>query len=170
MKIQHKCIEYFERGIEQSERCNHEAAIDLFTQAIKCKPSWALPYFWRAGEYEELKQYNLAIADFTIYIDQAGSDSEDLLAEAYAGRAYNLKLQGEYQRAIDDYTTELELNPNSAICYLDRSLVFDAIGNFKAANADYQKAVQLDPTIVDLVKGEGPIDWKCKTRGKKRDI
>ena len=98
--------------------------------------------------------YSLAEADYTRAIEFFDAGDTDLLAEAYAGRGYSRKRQGNLMGALDDYTQELALNPTSAIGYLDRSLIHDAIGNDDSAIADYESARRLDPSVLDLAKGQ----------------
>ncbi len=152
MKPSRQSVEHWERGKTLSESGQVRKAIEEFSKATERDPDWTLPYFWRAGQYEELADFRLAITDYTTFIE-LDTGSVALMAEAYAGRAYSYKSQGDYQNAIQDYSAELELNPQSALGYLDRSLVHDPQGNEEAAYADYEKAIQLDPTVASLAKG-----------------
>jgi len=110
-------------------------------------------------EWAELQQHHQAEFDFGTFIDLYADEPDVLLAEAFAGRAYALKRQGHFHQAIDDYTREIGLNPNSAIGYLDRSLCYDELGDFASSRADYERAIELDPDVAELAKGR-PTVWK----------
>ena len=146
-------IRHWRIGTSHSEHARPSDAVKEFTIAIELSPLWALPYFWRAGEYEELRMLAQAESDWTQFIELCDTGNNILLAEAYAGRGYARKLLGILPGAIEDYTREIEINPQSAIGYLDRSLVHDALGNDDSATADYEAARKLDSSVVNLAKG-----------------
>lgn len=150
---------HWKKGVQFANQELPHKAISEFSLAIALAPEWILPYFERASEYEILREYENAEADFTKCILLGRERSNELLAESYAGRAYARKQRHNLSGALEDYTTELQLNPMSAMGYLDRSLVNDELGNDELAVADYKKAIELDPSIVTLCKGR-PRLWK----------
>ena len=63
---------------------------------------------------------------------------------------------GNHHEAIADFTQAIEHNhsqklsaTNLAKAYLDRGLAKQAIGESEAANADFKKAIEVDPTPSD---------------------
>jgi len=147
-------IDHWRTGTELSDQARQRDAIREFTIAIELNPEWPLPYFWRAGEYEDLQMYSQAETDFSRFIELCDSGNAELRAEAHAGRGYVRKRQGNLTGALDDYTQELAINPRSPIGYLDRSLIHNAMGNDVSANADYEAAIKLDSSVVDLANGK----------------
>jgi tetratricopeptide (TPR) repeat protein len=122
---------YIERGILQSGF----AAIADFTEALRINPDSADAYYWRGREYNQMKDYNKAIADLTEALRFRFPDSKmvyEKRAEAYMGKY-------DYDNAIADYSKNL----SSGDSYILRAKAYLAKGDFDKAIADYTKAVTL---------------------------
>jgi Flp pilus assembly protein TadD len=48
-------------------------------------------------------------------------------------------------RAIEDYTAALRIDPNYAKAYSNRGVAYYNKEDYRRARADYEKALQLDP-------------------------
>jgi len=59
---------------------------------------------------------------------------------AHQGRADAYRINGEYERAISDYTSALELSPREAGLYLGRGKAYQALGERARAADDFRKA------------------------------
>ena len=58
----------------------------------------------------------------------------------------NIKLdQGDYQRAISDFTEAIRLNLNDAQVYYNRAFAYEKLGEFAKAIEDYDQAIRLKP-------------------------
>jgi tetratricopeptide (TPR) repeat protein len=77
---------------------------------------------------------------------KAGRDKGEKLAEAFNNRAIGYRLQGEYDRAIQDYNQAIKLNPKFAAAYINRGVVHDSKGDYDRAIADYDQAIKLKPS------------------------
>ena len=87
-------------------------------------------YRTRAKCYEQLKQYELALSDYT----KAIHERED---SSYFDRArVNVQL-GNYPQALSDYCTAIELNPHEASWYASRAALYTKLGEKSKAMADY---------------------------------
>ncbi|MCB0197433.1 MAG: tetratricopeptide repeat protein [Anaerolineae bacterium] len=53
--------------------------------------------------------------------------------------------QGDYQRAIEEFTQAIQLDPNNADLYANRGLAHHWLDAPGEANADYSRAIELDP-------------------------
>jgi small glutamine-rich tetratricopeptide repeat-containing protein alpha len=53
-----------------------------------------------------------------------------------------------YDKAIDSYTKAIELTPMNAVCYSNRAAAHSRKGDFTAAVADSEKAIQVNPKFV----------------------
>jgi tetratricopeptide (TPR) repeat protein len=53
----------------------------------------------------------------------------------------------EYQKAIDNFTLSIQVDPAHAETYYRRSLAYRALGETGQADADLAKAKQMDPTL-----------------------
>ena len=49
-----------------------------------------------------------------------------------------------YQKAIDDFTEDIKLNPQHAAAYRYRGVTHAILGNLDQANEDYAKSLDLD--------------------------
>src|ERR1700730_8974361 len=91
-----------------------------------------------------------AIASCTRIINdrRAPIDIRDI---ALRNRGSFFQSNGDLDRAIEDYTTVLELSPGEALrnakTYVNRGLAYAGKGDESRALADYDQAIQLDPTL-----------------------
>src|SRR4029450_4704924 len=71
---------------------------------------------WRAAAYRGLKQYDLAIQDYTAVLSKSDPNSGDqaklAAADLFAKRGYVYSLAQQYEKAIKDYKEGLQLNSN----------------------------------------------------------
>ena len=74
-------------------------------------------------------------------------------AKFYKGRT--LQNKGEYQRAIEEYSQTLELNPQFAAAYNNRGNSYYGKGETIRAIQDYDKAIELDPLNADAYNNRG---------------
>ena len=64
-------------------------------------------------------------------------------------KAYKAHAAKEYGVALDLYTKLLRLEPENAWAYLNRSEVYQVLGDTGRARADYQRACEIDPDLVE---------------------
>jgi tetratricopeptide (TPR) repeat protein len=64
-------------------------------------------------------------------------------AVAFLERGLNYSRQGDYDRAIADYTESLRLDPTNAYTYTNRAIAYEAKGDRASAAADRRKARDL---------------------------
>ena len=74
-------------------------------------------------------------------------DSEHSDAHGYRADLYREK--GEYDKAIEGYSAEIELCPGDAETYYDRGKVYGAKGKYDKAVEDFSKAIELHPEFVE---------------------
>jgi tetratricopeptide (TPR) repeat protein len=67
------------------------------------------------------------------------------LAFAFNNRGLARYARREFDRAIEDYSEAIRLDPNFARGYSNRALVHEARSDFDRAIADYNQAIGLDP-------------------------
>ena len=66
-------------------------------------------------------------------------------AVAYNNRGLACKTGGDNDRAIQDYTQAIMLNPNYAVAYDNRGLAYKSEGDYDRAIHDYTQAIMLNP-------------------------
>jgi tetratricopeptide (TPR) repeat protein len=74
---------------------------------------------------------------------QSGRFSGTELASIYDNRAIELRQQGEFDRAIADYSAALRLDGDMTGAYTGRGLAWEGKADSEKAKADYRKALTL---------------------------
>ena len=81
------------------------------------------------------------IADFNRAIDR-----DPTIAEAWFNRGVALMRTGDYEEAMPSFQAAVERSTNRpALAYFGRAVANEALGNMRAAYADYRRASELDP-------------------------
>jgi tetratricopeptide (TPR) repeat protein len=62
---------------------------------------------------------------------------------AYINRGVSYFHTQQYDKAIDDYTKAIHLNPNNADAYYNRGVSYQSKGKLRKAKADFRKADHL---------------------------
>ena len=74
------------------------------------------------------------------------------LVEAYNNRGFTYKEKGDFDTAIKDFDTAIQLKPDhAAAAYNNRGVVYNSKGDFDTAIKDYRKAMNLIPIILQPV-------------------
>ncbi len=67
-------------------------------------------------------------------------------ARAYAQSGVDLSNQGQWEKAVEAYTSAIELDPTLALAFINRGTAYNQLGNYDLAVVDLTKAIELDPT------------------------
>ena len=106
--------------------------------------------FANADDWDDCAQlgdeFDLAIRSCTRIIEHPNRVGWLELVDAYFSRGLAYEAKGERQRAIDDYSQLIELDPDEADHYDSRGSVYLEVHEFDGAIADYTKAIELDPS------------------------
>ncbi|MBI5428825.1 MAG: tetratricopeptide repeat protein, partial [Nitrosomonadales bacterium] len=94
-------------------------------------------YYNRGTELGKLQRYEAALADFNKAI--AIHPFDDL----YGNRATAYYFLGRYREALGDYDLAIELNQTNPNAYQGRALAYRALGDFSAAEKDFQRSCAL---------------------------
>jgi tetratricopeptide (TPR) repeat protein len=70
----------------------------------------------------------------------------------------------DYNKAIADYTQAIRLEPNIAIFYNQRGIVYYSTGDYNKAIADIETAIQLEPNNTTFKQTY--LDNARKARGR----
>ncbi|MGL6340404.1 MAG: tetratricopeptide repeat protein [Waterburya sp.] len=95
--------------------------------------------------YEELKDYQAALADCTKAIELDPNDADN-----YIAREDVYEELKDYQAALADYNKAIKLDPNDADNYMARGDLHDKLENYRAALADYNKAEVIFHSLIKL--------------------
>jgi len=127
----------------------YDQALDALTSVIASDPSLGEAYYNRGLTYYYKNDLKSAIADF----DRAEARGfRDVLV--YRNRANALAGIDDVGRALDDYKTAIELDPDNPIAYLNRGLMYENTRQKALAIADYQAALNraADPQTQDAAR------------------
>ena len=64
---------------------------------------------------------------------------------------------GKYQKAIDNYTKAIELDPEFAFAYFNRGIAYTKSGEYQKAIDDYTKAIELNPEDANVYYTRGIV-------------
>ena len=62
---------------------------------------------------------------------------------------------GEYERAVEDYTQALQVDPQNSYAYYNRGITRDRSGDYEGAITDFSHAITLDPANADFFHNRG---------------
>ena len=71
---------------------------------------------------------------------------EGSLALAYYGRGSAYSELGQFERAIEEYSGAIELDPQYAWAYACRGVAYCQLGQLEQAIEDCDEAIRLDPS------------------------
>jgi tetratricopeptide (TPR) repeat protein len=166
-------VAYVARGLAWQKKGDLDRALADYTEAIKINPKDALAYNNRGMLYGDSDR---AIADFTAAIaidplprsDEAYSRRGNAIVakrdvNVYENRALALLERSDFDGAIADFDSAINLDPNGADSFNGRGAALRAKGELDRAKADFSYAIKLDRThmgayynrgLVEVAKGE----------------
>jgi lipoprotein NlpI len=133
-------------GIASRGHRDPDETIRLMTEAIAA-PDLAprfrpVAYLVRGEAYDQKKQYDFAIADFTKTLQLRPDDFD---AWAQRGLAYGA--QKNFDNQIADYSSAIKLRPDLAGGYIARAAVNETLKKYDVALADYSTVISLFPEL-----------------------
>ena len=139
------------RAILYSDQGNHELAAAEYTRAIEIDPKEPLYYSNRGHAYYDLGDQEKALSDFNISIALAKENDNKNYAYSFNlvyylnNRANYFKYIEDYDNAILDYSSCIELEPENANYYKNRANCYNSLKDFNNALFDFTRAIDLDP-------------------------
>lgn len=127
------------RARELAAMRDYQAAIELYTQAIKLRPEEPLPFNLRGIAHVYLKHYEAAINDY----DRAILLAPDVAA-TFNNRGNVFLRMKKFELARSDYTRCLELEPGNSVAYDNRGIVHSHLGDYQAAITDHTESLRLN--------------------------
>ncbi|MDX8363446.1 tetratricopeptide repeat protein [Cytobacillus sp. IB215316] len=144
---------YISRSALYENLKDYEKAILDYNKIIELNEKDASAYECRAALYQKQGNYKKAIADYDKVIALDGKNTE-----AYNTKAHLHEKLEEFEKAIDSYNNFIEiLNESSlenvevlSVAYFNRAKVYKELKDNLRFQADYEKAIKLDPTLSNL--------------------
>jgi tetratricopeptide (TPR) repeat protein len=134
---------YEERGMIYYFQEHYTKMIRDFLKVIKLSPNNANGYAMLGVAYFEKNDYDSAVSYLTRAIELKPN-----LSEAYGYRAEVYRIKGMLDLAVKDATRTIEIGGSKRIigkAYSTRAKAYRKLGENERADADLQKAVNLDP-------------------------
>jgi len=75
----------------------------------------------------------------------------------YNNRGNALHHLGDQERAIEDFSRAIEINPLFAAAYNGRGLSYNSMGNFTRALEDFGKALEINPLYAEVYNSRGLV-------------
>ncbi|MCL2622899.1 MAG: hypothetical protein FWD31_04445 [Planctomycetaceae bacterium] len=116
----------------------------------------------RRAEREKLLQDGIAFLDIAIQLENKQAlpwiirKQGEKIYDAHYWRGRGRSERGDWEKAISDFSHAIRIHPKHARAYLYRGCCNFALRKLDAANADFDQAITLDPTIVLSLPAELP--------------
>lgn len=143
-----------QRANQAASRMSSYPAVFLWGAAGDQTPENAIPLLNRALEVDS-RHWPAHFLRATIY---------GALEEALARAGEVLAVSIARERAIEDYTKALQINPRLVQAYVNREAARDGRGGFNGAIADYTRALEINPRLVE------PYVCRAFVRKSKGDL
>jgi tetratricopeptide (TPR) repeat protein len=143
---------YIKQGHQHYDKKDYAKAAEAYSQAIAEAPNDFFGYMNRAYAYVKLKKIGEARADWekVVSLKPDESDFYYQLGKLYMQRKKTAKgwsiSNDDYRKAAVYFTKVIELKPSSAGAYLSRGICNWKYDDYKQCFADYQKALEVDPS------------------------
>jgi tetratricopeptide (TPR) repeat protein len=149
---------YEERGLNYYFQEKYDKVVQDFTHYIRLVPNKADAYRMLGMGYLKIDNYQKAILNF----DKA-LDLKPETAAVLSYRAEAFRLDGQLEEAIKDADKAITLESDQRILsdvYRTRGKAYQELGQQSAANADFNKATELDPRffLYRYISGYGDLE------------
>jgi tetratricopeptide (TPR) repeat protein len=136
-----------------------------FRRAIELNPGYATAHQWYAEFLSELGRHQEALVE----IKQAQQlDPFSLIINVVTADA--LRTAGQYDLAIEQLKTTLEIDPNFAHAHFHLGLTLLCKAAFAEAVREFQKAATLSPSVIDYKGGLGYAYARAGNRAEARKL
>ena len=138
---------YLQRAAAFYQQGDKQKSLQDLNQVTRINPKSSLAWFLQGGVLQELgRNEEAAVASYDRAIQANSEWGKINPADAYLNRGNLRSEQGDYARAIADFTEMIRLKPkNVAAAYALRGLNYQRRGNNQAAIADFNQAARIDP-------------------------
>ena len=158
---------YEQRGMLYYFQEHYTKMIRDFLKVTKLSPDNANGYTMLGVAYFNKNDYDSAVSNLTRAIEL-----KPKLAEAYGYRAEAYRLKGMLDLAVQDATRAIEIGGNKRTigkAYSTRSKAYKDLGETEQADADFKKAVNLDPAY-DIYKFFTTTEFLADSAGRYGSI
>ncbi len=180
---------HYNRGLAYRSEEEYDKAIQDFNTCIKLNPQNANAYYYRANLRDDLANADAnlthraaAIQDYTKYLELHSDANSDLKVMAYCYRALDHIHLGNLDKAIEDFTQCIQLEPNNARWYYKRGETYftmgtryesvedlrDSVAYFFKSGSDLRRSMSLDTSGMYREKCRRIIDERIPAFHEKQ--
>ena len=123
---------------------NYNQSLVHFNKALELEPGFDEALLDRGNLYIYMQNYDAAIADFNAYL---ATNPVVPSFKVYNGLGVSLYYKNDCQQAVFYYTKALEVNPQDAQTYFNRSACYSNLGNKQQALTDALTAQRLGMAV-----------------------
>lgn len=127
---------------------NYALAVKQYTLAIEGDPYYPLAYEGRAIAYRALDENEKALADYTQLVKL-----DSRWPKIYGRIGQVLTAMGRFEEAVKNLSLAIDQEPDSANWYSSRGHAYSMLEDFKKAETDYRKTLELDPKNMTALTG-----------------
>jgi tetratricopeptide (TPR) repeat protein len=179
-------VAYNGRGVIYSLHGLYENAVDNFNRAIRLQPLYVPAYYNRGKIYNNLELYQPALDDLNHAIRlnlfypeailnkknkapaiQGTSTPPEFIMHNDRGILYG-KLS-QYEKAVDDFSQAIDLNPAYFMAFNNRGFAYAALGKYQNAIEDYNQAIKLQPDYAMAFHNRALAHFKLRNINKGCD-
>ena len=139
--------EIIDEAIQESQKGNHERAIEMFSAFLTDHPDNLKTLRARGGAYIAAGDIDRALEDLNRAVAIDPNDGVTRNNRAIVWKLMNRSQEAieEYEKAIEDFTKAIELTPDDYGPYALRYNAYVYLGDLEKARIDGRKAHQLNP-------------------------
>lgn len=137
---------YINRGLSYYAKQEYKLAMLDFDKATKLNSKSYKAYRCLGDAYSALGEFDNAIENYDVSISIDNSRNNE---EAFLGRGIVYYKRGEYNKAINEFTYAISINPIYKEAYNNRGLVYKTILDYHNAIKDFNNAIEIDSDYAD---------------------
>jgi tetratricopeptide (TPR) repeat protein len=149
--------DYYDNALSMHKAGDLKEAVRLYSKAIDSDNRFILAYQMRGAAWQRLKQFQKAIADYSMVISLGEPAFQ---AVGYYNRGIVKNMSGQYGEAIPDFTYAISIDKKMGSAYFHRAIARIKSGDTTGTRDDFIQAAQLgDPDAERWLDKTNP-DWR----------
>ena len=137
---------FLDRGIMFAMRGEYSTAIDDFSEVIQLNSNISAAYMLRARALYAMASHVVGVLENFSGVSTVATEGQTSAEQAAV-----------YERAIEDFTRALSLDPDNGRLHTERGRVYADIGYSEKAVADYNQAIHLNPNDANAYGNRGIV-------------
>lgn len=146
---------YYDLGVIYSARKN-PVAFQYFENVLRINPDHPDAAYGRAKLLQDLGRIDDAVTAYK----ELSEKSADCVRCHYNLGAIYLELMKDYQKAVDEFTETIKLEPGNPQNYFARGYSYAKLGDEESARADYRVCLKIDPAFDAAALGLSELEKK----------